>query len=929
MTTLELNLRFGPAAVRPPRAWYLPGGDAAAWLERIAAWEVAASTLRMLPLPRGRDDRRAAGLLVTFHADALRTMPAGCVPFGLIAGRLYLPVEAGFDPEVSEAELDALLAEDYIHVWHPAIGLVALEPHEALRAGDLLTAPPRSARRWDHALPGVAFAQRLVSLAPARELTMQVLLEEGRDDIGRDSGSLDELPRSPAEPQPGSLRAASRLATRLVAGIVGGLARLAPSNARAPTWINRLQDWAERQLGKLAAGYNAARHKEIERLMHLLTTDPDQGLRYALPMGGEGHRGLAAGGDRLIGRDTNFDLGRLGGGRPADFWDVAPNYQVQLAARYRELANRELHLGRHRRAAYIYAELLGDYQNAAGALAAGRHWREAAALYRQRLHRPREAARCLEQGGLWTEAIALYEELGEHETAGDLYARLGQRESADGQYRTAVIRCRQGGDLISAARLLDEKLFAADEAIAELSSGWPDSSQAAPCLRGVFRLLGRLGRHEDARRWIDELRGGQAPPAVQVPLVEIVADLAGDYPDASLRLHAADSVRVLTSPRLLSSTETERRRLLDAIARLAPEDQLLRRDCQRYQPPLPPPPLAKWPAHAGVSKSPRRGRPRLVHSFSLVANAVQWRAAAGSGKEFFAAGILDDRLVLVRSAWQACERPGKTWTISHGLEDAPILLAVDPTKDEFVGVHVVGGDVLSREHVFEPTHACPRAMRAGPPRGITLDGVAAAMHDGATWLIEGARSGLHLAAVGRHGEPISTRLLPPPPVTVDEYELGEEDELPHIPVPLHLRGRNAYIGIGKSLLVLGPEMETETITLGRQIRGLTGSRPNTRPRIVATFDRGGAVYWDEFGDCRIESFAQDMADPVAGVTRGGCLVAASEGTCQVYATQNKVLLFEAEFDLPRDRPLAVLSAPRGDQFGIVFASGAVQVYELA
>ena len=44
---------------------------------------------------------------------------------------------------------------------------------------------------------------------------------------------------------------------------------------------------------------------------------------------------------------------------------MSPSYHQELAARYRELANRELGLGRFRRAAYIYAHLLGDYVAAA------------------------------------------------------------------------------------------------------------------------------------------------------------------------------------------------------------------------------------------------------------------------------------------------------------------------------------------------------------------------------------------------------------------------------------------------------------------------------------------------------------------------------------------------------------------------------------
>ena len=42
-----------------------------------------------------------------------------------------------------------------------------------------------------------------------------------------------------------------------------------------------------------------------------------------------------------------------------------------LRNKNREVANRELSLGRHRRAAYIFAHLLGDMHTAAAALGAG------------------------------------------------------------------------------------------------------------------------------------------------------------------------------------------------------------------------------------------------------------------------------------------------------------------------------------------------------------------------------------------------------------------------------------------------------------------------------------------------------------------------------------------------------------------------------
>ena len=287
-------------------------------------------------------------------------------------------------------------------------------------------------------------------------------------------------------------------------------------------------------------------------------------------------------GSKLLPHDIDFSLQRLAGGGPGDHWDLPQHLRQQLFAKYHELAGRELRLGRCRRAAYIYAELLGNLELAASALMTGRHWREAAVLYRDRLHRPDEAARCLEQGGLWTEAIALYEELAEYEKAGDLYRQLDQPDNAQQAYRAAVAKHLAQNDYLAAARLLENKLDAPDEAIAQLEAGWPSSNQAGACLQELFRLLARLGRHEAAAAKIEQLREQSLLPRQWQLLIDVLSQTATTYPDAEVAAVAADATRTLAGARLRQADDAEKRRLLEAVQRLVPADRLLGRDCQRF-----------------------------------------------------------------------------------------------------------------------------------------------------------------------------------------------------------------------------------------------------------------------------------------------------------------------------------------------------------
>lgn len=460
---IRLALKYDDQIQRPATAWLILGHSVEQWLAELADWQTPLAKARLYALPTSRENHAPYGALVLGAAPAGdRTSPRS-LAYRAVAGRLYIPCDARFEPDLADSELAAVLDEAHDPlIWHPQAGLFALSEEAAISVSRLLRCSKAVPGLWTAAVAGLALNAKILSLEPLVASTAEDVFAGGRDDIGTQSPNLDELPPAPGEPAGGVLGELGRAMGRGMARAIQWLTDHAPKSAAGPTWINALDKWAGRRLEHLSKSLEAARNRELLRLMSLLEKNPDEGLKFALPMEGDAHRGIARPTNRLGPRNVDFNLGSLGGGRPTDVWDMSADFRQRLIRRYRDLAAREIALGRHRRAAYIFAKLLNDLRSAAATLAAGGHYREAAVLYEDRLHQPELAADCLRRGGLRTEAIALFTRLSRHETVGDLYAELEQMEEAEAAWERAVATHLAADDVLQAARLLESKLRRVD-----------------------------------------------------------------------------------------------------------------------------------------------------------------------------------------------------------------------------------------------------------------------------------------------------------------------------------------------------------------------------------------------------------------------------------------------------------------------------------
>ena len=679
-----------------------------------------------------------------------------------------------------------------------------------------------------------------------------------------------------------------------------------------PRW---LLHWRQ----SLAKAFESRHDREIRRLIHLLNTDPDAGLRFAFPLVGEAGRGLTLPASRL--GEQPIDYGAVAGG-VGGFMQVTGEQRAALLQRYRDLANREIVLGRHRRAAYIFARLLGDHSSAARVLLDGGQFREAAVLYDETLGRPDLAAAALERGGLLSEALVLYERVGAHEKVGDLSAMLGQEEAAARAYRRALEARLAASDRLGAARILTAKLRENDEALSVLAVGWPDSSQAVACAIGLLKLLGDLGRHAATRDYVCRMVGdGRGGDTRARALLGILPAVARSYPDEETRRLVADQTRLLVAETLSKRSAADLSplmgTLMGALAALEPGDRLLRRDTQRYaarRPTVSVPPQPRWaPGKCGVVP---RGETQLPPG--------QWTTLVAEGEMLYAAGRMGRQLAVIRfeASGSLQTATDETWFVGSDLEagrrDPLVLLAVSarigrvvlqpafgfaiPVEATLPACGVEPALVVGSHAAFAGRTSVPFVAGVAYGSEMALD-ILRARGDGAekaAWIWE-----RHDAATGAL---LGTWQLPP---------VGLHGR--NLPA-VAFRDHAIIVGHDKEILVMGVDGQSRSIPSSGPVLRVAATTHGERVVIAASLQDGGIFV---SGDL-IARFAWGLHAPLCCFLDGDLLVAAGEGEIEVYAVDGGRVLLVAAL---KDRSLApVAITPCGGRspgFAILAADGKV------
>jgi len=868
---------------------------------------------RLFVVPRSIEDRTCVGVLVVPPQTDSILHPPGGIPCRLIAGRLFVPAEAILYPPLTDAEVRALCLLP-VSFFHPAFGLSGFEEESTLRVCDLIRPPAESADSWNSARAGVPPQPRLNAVMLRQPPSIEDLFGGAPDEIG--SEQTVDLPPAPGEPEEDPItRARRRFRQIFLKGVAGALRRV-PHLGSQRTWVNGVEDWAHRGLLGVNQQLERLRNKELHRLLHLLDTDPESGLRHAIPMSGFAHRGRGQPGGRLVPRSLSFDPNRLGGG-PADFWNVPNDLQEVLRRRYREMADREMQLGRHRRAAYIYAELLGDLVSAANALKKGRLFREAALLYEDHLRNPLEAAHCLAEGGLLAEAIERYEKLGRWLDVADLYERAGDLTEAENAIRRVVSDRLAQQDVLGAAKLVEERLRAFDEALNLLLGTWPSSHQAASCVPAVFQLLARLGRHEAALERLACFSREPVPDSLVLPLMAALSGAARDYPHERVRRRAADFSRVLIARQLnrpvLSAQDAGR--MLDQLVRLAPRDRLLARDANRHL-------AERRNAELRVRRvtpPPVPGKKPSIHRRFELPRQIQWLQLRREWHWFYALGVTARRVTLLRGVWEG-DLQSLSWDCPA--EAVKQAFVFEPTAEQGNAVALArsNGLPLAQKRFPAADQFFSRECVAGTPSWLPTQGFPFAIGEDAVWTVHLASGRAILSCYDKvRGQLQRT-------IDITNDLLGDAERSDDATISLAVLRNGVAVALGNCLVLTSGDGGLMHLELPGPAIGLLATIPNTRQGVAVMLQHGAVMYWVGANSC-IE-LDKDIPSPIGAFVPGGPLVLVSGSQVMLMDVDSRGVHNVARLDLTGKRVVGVSSTANHGEFAVLEEGGQMTIYRV-
>lgn len=689
---MQLQLTYNQSTQLSTRAVIVKGKTPLTWLNAINTWGVPLLQLECYIIPESVQSLEPAGLLVIFPTESLAKKIEYHQPYGMLNNQLLIPIHASLTPDVTIVDLQKALLYPR-QIFHPSIGLVGFEKEDRINWSKILKLNNNTHTNWNFAKKGNPPFAKLRSI----RVNTENVLQSFDDMIQRKS--LEDLLDKDGKDRDSSLSDTfSKFGLNIIKGGLGALSNLGQAlgedggGSSSPGMMDRMQDWVNKNLEEL----ERRRKKELDRLSDLFDKDMDEALKYAIPLDSPYlNRGNAGTPSWKLGRrDTNFSLGGLGGGRAVDGWDMGHSQYMELRRKYLEAANKQLELKNYKKAAYIFANLLGDFSSAANALKQGRFYREAAALYKNHLKNTQMAAECLEQGGLILEAIDLYIEMERHEKVGDLYIKLEQYDRAVKHFEICVDNAMKRNDVVDAVRILEKKLNQPKRALTTAFNGWIDSAQSERCLNLYFDLI--VKNKIDLNPQIKGVFKNHVPIGRRNSFLNVLTKVNNKYANKGITATTRD-----IAYQIVSTQATQQHQLVNLyqLKKFLPDDRLLSSDISRFR-----------------TRQKNQSKPRTTGSTEFqLDKSVRWFSSINYHHQFLVLGVsAQNELHLARGNWKG-DIEYYAWS-QEILPNDEFRLIADARYSSYVILHHVNGNKYFSPKQLKPNKYFPKGLKIISPK---------------------------------------------------------------------------------------------------------------------------------------------------------------------------------------------------------------------
>lgn len=885
-----LKLKYNEHAAHQSAGAFIRGTTPREWLSAISEWNIDLQQLKCFIISQHNNPQQAAGLFIIFTSKA-PALSAAALGYRLLGGKLFIPVDADLSPQVSGDELQKLLIWDY-QVMHPVLGFTGFDKSDEVQLADMIVYPQPQSGNWNYARAGLQAPPRLLQVN-----IHQPGAEEVFNDVKDEVGGKDLMSINTNKDTPVSGMLDSLARGGLIGGlfIAGGIIKLFGQPSDKPGALNKLVAKMQHRLRDL----EAKRKKELQRLMKMFDEDTDEALRYAIPLDSPyiGRGQETTPGWQLTRNPLDFNLGRLGGSSgPVSYWS-ADEYYFTLRQKYQDAGQKALSAKKYKKAAYVYAHLLNDFQAAAGALEQGGYYREAAVLYKDHLKNNAAAAECLERGGLLIEAIKLYDQLEQHEKAGDLYTRLGRDEQAQRHYRFCVGKALVARDYIEAARLVKDKSKAPAEAKSILLKGWNENKQSEACLTKYFTIIAE----EDDKALPQAVRSMyvQQQPGKRPSFLNVLLSLKKNNRQPDFEYAARDIAYEVVSEQVSKGAINS----LGMLKYFVRGDELISDDCHRY----------------GMTNKNKSRLAQSTAGFKLYKDA-KWFQVIPWRQQFLVLGLQNSGLCMARANWNG-KRDYHLWNapIFNGSQ---ITIAADIDQSTSMILHTPGA--LLNSKTLEAENDFPELVHVISPSWLPKGLIGICVGRTGSSIVHTQKNTTYIHHYNKENVLKASHELTfeGSPLTIPMDEVARSQQM-------LFRDGFYYFFVGPRLLRITPEGAAEMYVLDAPIRMLAATDHHTRLKIAVATDKGCVLLFPGAVDIKLgnDYFANEMKVRDMRFISGSRLVAAGNNMVEIYAINSSTPEFICAIETQHE-VVGVLAGAKRNEVIIVEEDGRVTTQEI-